>query len=77
MCPSQSTDLPEGHRRFNTTRWSVILASAEAHTGDQKAAQALAQLCRIYLRPIFAFVARVSSRERTPKISRRIFLSWC
>src|SRR6266481_3359373 len=75
MCPSQSTDLPEAHRRFNTTRWSVILASADAHTGDQKAAEALAQLCRIYWRPIFAFVARrLQSQEDAEDLTQDFFV---
>ena len=75
MCPGQSTDVPEAHRRFNTTRWSVILASADVHTGDQKAAEALAQLCRIYWRPIFAFVARrLHSQEDAEDLTQDFFV---
>jgi len=75
MCPSQSTDVPEAHRRFDTTHWSVILASADAHTGDQRAAEALAQLCRIYWRPIFAFVARrVHSQEDAEDLTQEFFV---
>ncbi|MEO5717061.1 MAG: sigma-70 family RNA polymerase sigma factor [Chthoniobacterales bacterium] len=61
MCPGQTTDSSGRDRRFKTTRWSVIVASVDAQTGEPKATEALAHLCRIYWRPIFAFVAR-----RTP-----------
>src|SRR5215467_10603470 len=75
MCPGQSTGVPEAHPRFSTTRWSVILASADAQTGDQKAAEALAQLCRIYWRPIFAFVARrVHSQEDAEDLTQDFFV---
>ena len=75
MCPSQSTDISEGHCRFKTTRWSVILASSDAQTGDQKAADALAQLCRTYWRPIFAFVARrVHSQEDAEDLAQDFFV---
>ncbi len=45
-------------RRFTTTRWSLILSSLDAQSDDKKAREALAQLCRIYWRPIFAFICR-------------------
>jgi len=74
--PGQTTDLPEPDRHFNTTRWSVILASAEGITGDQRAAEALAQLCRIYWRPILAFVARrVPSQEDAEDLTQDFFLT--
>jgi RNA polymerase sigma-70 factor (ECF subfamily) len=41
---------------FHTTHWSLILASLDAESGDRQAREALAQLCRIYWRPIFAFI---------------------
>ena len=74
MSPAQSADLPESDRRFNTTRWSVILASVDAQTGDQKAAEALAQLCRIYWRPIFAFVARRHAQQDAEDLTQDFFL---
>lgn len=43
-------------RRFSTTRWSVILA-AGADSGEA-ARIALAHLCQLYWRPIFAFICR-------------------
>jgi RNA polymerase sigma-70 factor (ECF subfamily) len=45
-------------RNFATTRWSLILTSADLGGDDQKAQQALAELCRLYWRPIFSFVCR-------------------
>ena len=45
-----------GH--FDTTRWSLILASLGTGTEEAKAREALAQLCRTYWRPIFAFICR-------------------
>lgn len=42
-------------QHFCTTQWSVVLSSA-GHT--RKADEALGQLCRIYWRPIFAFICR-------------------
>jgi RNA polymerase sigma-70 factor (ECF subfamily) len=44
--------------RFHTTHWSLILASVDARSDDGKAGEALAQICRIYWRPVFAFVCR-------------------
>jgi RNA polymerase sigma-70 factor (ECF subfamily) len=45
-------------RHFTTTRWSLILSSLDAESDKDKAGEALAQLCRIYWRPIFAFICR-------------------
>ena len=39
-----------------TTRWSVILSCADSEGGEQKARKALAELCKIYWRPVFAFI---------------------
>lgn len=53
-----TTDACED-RNFATTRWSLILLSSDpSEENDQKAKQALAELCRIYWRPIFSFVCR-------------------
>ena len=46
----------EGEERFQETAWSVVLA-AGAET-DARAQAALAELCRIYWRPIYAYVRR-------------------
>jgi DNA-directed RNA polymerase specialized sigma24 family protein len=44
--------------RFATTRWSLILACANSDATEENARQGLAELCRIYWRPIFAFICR-------------------
>ena len=43
-------------REFVTTRWSLILSAANPGSEQQKAHDALAELCRTYWRPIFSFV---------------------
>src|SRR5436190_20025291 len=43
-------------REFVTTRWSLILSAANLGREEQKARDALAELCRTYWRPIFSFV---------------------
>ncbi len=42
-----------------TTRWSVVLSCADAGGDEQKTREALAELCKIYWRPIFAFICRL------------------
>jgi RNA polymerase sigma-70 factor (ECF subfamily) len=44
-------------REFVTTRWSLIV-SATGRNEEQKARDALADLCRTYWRPVFSFVCR-------------------
>ena len=44
--------------RFATTRWSLILSCANSDTKKENARQALAELCRIYWRPIFGYICR-------------------
>ena len=49
------TDPPQ----FGTTSWTLIVSSAKAATdGDAESRRALSELCRIYWRPIFAFLCR-------------------
>src|SRR4030095_13916352 len=45
-------------RVFGTTRWSLILSAAGSSAEEQKAREALAELCRTYWRPVFLFVSR-------------------
>jgi len=45
-------------REFSTTRWSLILSAAGSNVDEQKAREALAELCRTYWRPVFLFVSR-------------------
>jgi DNA-directed RNA polymerase specialized sigma24 family protein len=43
-------DRPDG---FATTRWSIVLSCG---TPEERGGAALAELCRIYWRPVFAFI---------------------
>jgi RNA polymerase sigma factor (sigma-70 family) len=62
-------------RVFNTTRWSLVLAGANSDGDQQKAAQALADLCRTYWRPIFSYVYRRGySSEDAQDITQDFFL---
>src|SRR6516164_11226595 len=70
---------PEPHSRlgdtgrFHTTRWSAVLLSAQSHTPGSQAA--LAELCRIYWYPIYAFVRRRgSSAEDAQDLTQGFFL---
>ena len=47
-----------GPAHFATTRWSLILSQRTSGDGQCSARGALAQLCQIYWRPIFAFICR-------------------
>ncbi len=64
MTPDAARNAPESSGRFHTTRWSLILSSLDGRSDDAKAREALAQLCRIYWRPIFAFVCRKGHSEQ-------------
>jgi RNA polymerase sigma factor (sigma-70 family) len=48
-------------RNFATTRWSLILTSADLTGDERRARRALSELCRLYWRPIFSFVCRRGS----------------
>ncbi len=54
--PGTPTEPSHESGRFHTTHWSLILVSLDAQTGDREACQALAEICQIYWRPIFAFI---------------------
>jgi RNA polymerase sigma-70 factor (ECF subfamily) len=43
---------------FVTTRWSLIRSGAGSGSRDRETREALAELCQIYWRPIFFFIAR-------------------
>jgi len=43
---------------FATTRWSLIRSGAGSGSKDRETREALAELCQIYWRPIFFFIAR-------------------
>jgi RNA polymerase sigma factor (sigma-70 family) len=58
VTPPVATETGGERRNFATTRWSLILTSTNLGADDQKAHQALSELCWIYWRPIFTFVCR-------------------
>jgi len=61
---------------FVTTRWSVILSAANLGNEEQKARDALAELCRTYWRPIFSFVrARGYSIEDAQDLTQDFFVT--
>jgi RNA polymerase sigma factor (sigma-70 family) len=65
-----------GPREFVTTRWSLILSAANLGTEQQKAREALAELCRTYWRPIFLFVrARGNSIEDAQDLTQDFFVT--
>ena len=45
-----------GGAQFNTTRWTLVMVSAQSQATGGKAA--LAELCRIYWYPLYSFVRR-------------------
>lgn len=55
-------DTPVGDEnssgKFTTTRWSLIRSCGQSEDAKPAAQEALDQLCRIYWRPIFAFICR-------------------
>jgi RNA polymerase sigma factor (sigma-70 family) len=50
--------LNDSRGRFVTTRWSIVLSCSDSATDEVKAEAALAELCKIYWRPVFAFICR-------------------
>jgi len=62
----------EADERFEETAWSVVLA-AGAET-DARAEAALAELCRIYWRPIYAYLRRSGyKREDAQDLTQSFF----
>jgi len=62
-------------RVFATTRWSLVLTGANSDGDQQKAAEALAELCRTYWRPIFSYVCRRGySNEDAQDLTQDFFL---
>ena len=63
-------------REFVTTRWSLILSAADLGSKEQKARNALAELCRTYWRPIFSFVrGRGYSIEDAQDLTQDFFVT--
>jgi len=47
---------PPGHREFATTQWSLVVAARPDEVSETRARKALAELCRAYWYPLYAFV---------------------
>jgi len=63
-------------REFVTTRWSLILSAANLGSEEQRAHDALAELCRTYWRPIFLFVrGRGYSIEDAQDLTQDFFVA--
>jgi RNA polymerase sigma-70 factor (ECF subfamily) len=59
-------------RRFETTRWSLVLAAGNAK--PQEARDALATLCRLYWTPVYAFIRRSGrSHEDASDLTQAFF----
>ena len=60
---------------FVTTCWNLVLSGADLKRGEREIRSALAELCRIYWRPIFFFVARRGySPEDAEDLTQDFFL---
>jgi RNA polymerase sigma-70 factor (ECF subfamily) len=46
---------------FASTRWTIVVEAGKSQTPPEEALSALAELCRIYWRPIFLFLRRQGS----------------
>jgi hypothetical protein len=58
---------PSGPASFRTTRSSRILAAGDGDPATSQAREALAELCRAYWYPLYAFICR---RGHDPETSR-------
>src|ERR1700757_1358794 len=62
----------ETDERFAETSWSVIIA-AGART-PERAREGMAQLCRVYWRPIYAYLRRIGyAREEAEDLTQSFF----
>ena len=50
--------VEHGPGRFMTTRWSVVLSCTNSKIESTAARDALSELCKVYWRPIFAYICR-------------------
>ena len=76
------TDLNSGSKKkektstsgaFVTTRWSLILSGAGSEDGEKEVRAALAELCRIYWRPIFPSSADTAVLRKMHRTLPKIF----
>lgn len=72
---------PPGRARgadFATTRWSLVAAAGEGRASSPECRRALEELCRIYWRPVHAFVRRWTGREDGAEdLTQELFLRLC
>jgi DNA-directed RNA polymerase specialized sigma24 family protein len=47
-----------GDESFTTTRWTVVIEAGDSATASAHALNALSELCRIYWRPLYAFLRK-------------------
>jgi hypothetical protein len=70
--PEQSS-LEGGVTRFRTTRWDIVLLSAQSQAPGYR--EALAELCNLYWYPLYAFVRRRGhSSEDAQDLTQGFFL---
>jgi RNA polymerase sigma factor (sigma-70 family) len=70
----QHSSVPSNAREFRTTRWSEVLLSAESQAPGSK--EALADLCRLYWYPLYAYVRRRGyTLEDAQDLTQGFFLS--
>lgn len=63
---------PAGGRRFETTRWTLVLAVAERDDGHAR--QALASLCQSYWHPVYAYLrAHGFERQEAEDLTQGFF----
>lgn len=62
--------MPSAHAHFRETRWSLVFSAQ----GGDEAQGALAELCRLYWYPLYAFVRRSNySREEAEDLTQEFF----
>lgn len=60
-------------KRFETTRWSMILAARDGRSPESR--QALEQLCQIYWFPVYSYICRRGNRtEQAQDLTQEFFV---
>jgi RNA polymerase sigma-70 factor (ECF subfamily) len=74
MPPSDSSEfcIPEAARQFASTHWSLVVAAGQRDRPESEAA--LANLCRLYWYPLFAYARRhLANREDAQDLTQEFF----
>ena len=59
-------------KRFETTRWSMILAARDGQSSESR--QALEQLCQMYWFPVYSYICRRGNRiEQAQDLTQEFF----